>query len=86
VFSPECFTELGIDLAAQDIVVVKSSQHFRTRFDPIARRTVYCNAPGSLSTMLADLPYRRLQLISGSNVFRIDRPVERCSVPAVSNT
>jgi microcystin degradation protein MlrC len=86
VFSPECFTELGIDLAAQDIVVVKSSQHFRTRFDPIARRTVYCNAPGSLSTMLVDLPYRRLQLISGSNVFRIDRPVERCSAPAVLNT
>ena len=86
VFSPECFTELGIDLARQDIVVVKSSQHFRARFDPVARRTIYCNAPGSLSTMLADLPYRHLRLISDFAVFRIDRPVERCSAPAVPHT
>ena len=76
VFSPECFTGLGIDLAAQDIVVVKSSQHFRARFDPIARRTIYCNAPGSLSAMLGELPYRYLPIIPVGPLYRIDRPVE----------
>ena len=35
-FSPECFTELGIDLRSKGLIVVKSSQHFRARFDEIA--------------------------------------------------
>ncbi len=81
VFSPECFTGLGIDLAKLDLVVVKSSQHFRARFDPIARRTIYCNAPGSLSVNLADLPYRHLRLKPGNGAFHIDRPVEWAGFP-----
>jgi len=59
-FSPDCFSALGIDIAARRLVVVKSSQHFRAGFDPIARATVYCDAPGSLNGDLAQLPYRHL--------------------------
>lgn len=62
VFSPECFTELGVDVAAKSLVVVKSSQHFRARFDAFASRTLYCDPPGSLSTDLTQMPYRRLSL------------------------
>lgn len=60
VFSPECFTELGIDLGRKRLVVVKSSQHFRARFDPIAAATIICDAPGALNSDLARLPYARL--------------------------
>ena len=60
-FSTNPFTDLGIDLRARSLVVVKSSQHFRASFDPIAAETIYCNAPGSLNLDLAKLPYKRIR-------------------------
>jgi len=60
VFSPECFTELGIDLQTRRLVVVKSTRHFRARFDAIAAGTIICDAPGALNGDLARLPYARL--------------------------
>jgi microcystin degradation protein MlrC len=60
VFSPECFTELGIDLAGKRLVVVKSTRHFRAAFDPIAATTIICDAPGALNSDLARLPYQHL--------------------------
>ena len=61
VFSPDCFTEVGIDPASKRFVVVKSTQHFRAHFDAIAGATVYCDAPGALNANLAALPYRNLR-------------------------
>jgi microcystin degradation protein MlrC len=61
VFSPECFTQLGIDLARKRVVVVKSTRHFRACFDPIASETVFCDAPGALNSDLAHLPYAHLR-------------------------
>jgi microcystin degradation protein MlrC len=60
VFSPECFTELGIDLSKKSLVVVKSTRHFRAAFDPIAAETIICDAPGALNSDLARLPYVHL--------------------------
>jgi microcystin degradation protein MlrC len=60
VFSPECFTEMGIDLLSKRLVVVKSTQHFRMGFDAIASAVVYCDAPGSLNSDLSRLPFRHL--------------------------
>lgn len=60
VFSPECFTEMGIDLAAKWLVVVKSTQHFRMGFDALATQLVYCDAPGSLNSDLSRLPFKHL--------------------------
>ena len=74
VFAPECFTALGINVVEKALVVVKSSQHFRARFDSIARRTIYCNASGSLNTDLAQMPYRKLRIRSGDKAFAVDRP------------
>ncbi len=82
VFAPECFTELGIDVARMNLIVVKSSQHFRTCFDPLARATLYCNAPGSLNTDLAQIPYEHLRLLRGVGVHAIDRAVLRARFPA----
>ena len=61
VFSPDCFTQLGIDPASKRFVVVKSTQHFRAHFDAIAGAIVYCDAPGALNTELAALPFRYLR-------------------------
>ena len=60
VFSPECFTQLGIDLAGKRLVVVKSTRHFRAHFDAIAASTIICDAPGALNSDLAQLPYAHL--------------------------
>jgi len=60
VFSPECFTQLGIDLAGKRLVVVKSTRHFRAHFDAIAAATIICDAPGALNSDLARLPYAHL--------------------------
>lgn len=60
VFSPECFTELGIDLGSKRLVVVKSTRHFRAWFDAIAAETLICDAPGALNGDLARLPYAHL--------------------------
>ena len=60
VFSPECFTQLGIDLAARRLVVVKSTRHFRAHFDAIAARTLFCDTPGILGSDLARLPFRHI--------------------------
>ena len=45
-FSPPTFTNLGVDLAAKKIVVVKSSNHFYAAFAPIAAEVMYLNTGG----------------------------------------
>ncbi|WP_447763805.1 M81 family metallopeptidase [Sphingopyxis panaciterrae] len=77
VLSPECFTEMGVDLKRKSIVVVKSSQHFRANFDPIAASTIYCNAPGTLSVDLGQMPYRNLELSHRAEGFFTNKPCQR---------
>ncbi len=61
VFSPHCFTEHGIDLQRQHIVVVKSMQHFMGGFAPIASHVVRCDGPGSATVDLTKIPFRRIK-------------------------
>lgn len=75
VFSTECFSEMGVDLGAKSLVVVKSSQHFRASFDALSRRTIYCDAPGTLTTDLDHLCYRRLVAMRRGPMFIVERPV-----------
>ncbi|HEV2362933.1 MAG TPA: M81 family metallopeptidase [Caulobacteraceae bacterium] len=58
--SPECFTGLGIDLAAKRLVVLKSAQHFRDRFGPLTDRIIYAVVPGTTSVDFTTFDYRRL--------------------------
>lgn len=46
VFDPACFQSMGIDIAAQKLVVVKSMQHFHERFAPLAGDIVYAALQG----------------------------------------
>jgi microcystin degradation protein MlrC len=63
-FTPSAFTNLGIDPAAKRFVVVKSMNHFRAGFAPIAREILYAASPGAI-----DFDYRRVSYT------RIKRPI-----------
>lgn len=58
-FSPGIFSAVGVDLTAKRAAIVKSTQHFRAGFDPIAKRTFYVDTPGALSLDFARIPYRK---------------------------
>lgn len=60
VFSPSCFTELGIDPLAKRLLVVKSHQHFHETFAPFAAKIVHAMAPGTVSQDYARLPLQRI--------------------------
>jgi len=55
------FTQLGCELAAKKIIVVKSSQHFYASFSRIAWHVIYAGAPGSVTLDLSTLPYRKVR-------------------------
>jgi microcystin degradation protein MlrC len=57
----DLFTQLGCDLTQRKIVVVKSSQHFYASYSKIARHVIYVDAPGSVTTDLKSLPYRKIK-------------------------
>lgn len=58
-FHPEAFTGLGIDLAKKRHVVVKSSNHYRAGFAPIASVIVPVATPGSITPDFTAIPYTR---------------------------
>lgn len=52
----DLFTNLGIDPASRRLVVVKSAQHFRPSFEPLARQIVYLRHRAG-----GEQPYRHIQ-------------------------
>ncbi len=56
----DLFTDIGCDLAAKRIVIVKSSQHFHASYARIASRVIYAAAPGAVTLDLRSLPYRKV--------------------------
>jgi microcystin degradation protein MlrC len=63
-FTPSAFINLGIDPAAKRYVVVKSMNHFRAGFAPIAKAILYVASPGAI-----DFDYRRVAYA------RVKRPI-----------
>jgi microcystin degradation protein MlrC len=61
-FGLDLFTQLGCDPAQRRLVVVKSSQHFRAAYAPIAARIIMVDAPGVLPGDITTLPYRKIKL------------------------
>ena len=54
------FIAFGIDPLKKDVVALKSMQHFRAAFEPIAGRVIVCDS-GALCTPRYDrLPYRNI--------------------------
>ncbi len=62
VFSPDVFSNFGIDPLQKRLLVVKSSQHFYAGFAPIASEIIYMAAPGAVAPRYTDIPYKRVEL------------------------
>jgi microcystin degradation protein MlrC len=60
-FGTDLFGNLGIDLAAKKIVVVKSTNHFYASFAPIAKEVLYVDSGGPLPRDLRTLAFRRIE-------------------------
>jgi microcystin degradation protein MlrC len=58
-FDTGVFTHAGIDPRRKRYVLIKSRQHFRAGFEPIARHIVLCDGDGVTSSDLALFTYRR---------------------------
>ena len=57
----DLFTNIGVDLAAKKIIVVKSSQHFYASFSKVAKKVIYVAAPGAVTVDLKTLPYKKIR-------------------------
>lgn len=57
----QAFLSQGIDPRQCKALVVKSQQHFRGAFDPIASRTILVDAGGAVSPQLTRFPYRQVR-------------------------
>ncbi|MEL0112293.1 MAG: M81 family metallopeptidase [Rickettsiales bacterium] len=55
------FEHLGVVLQDLDIIVLKSTAHYRAHFDPIAETTFAAIAPGGHGANPVDFPYRKLR-------------------------
>ena len=60
-FGLDLFTQLGCDPAARKLVVVKSSQHFRAAYAPIAARIILVDAPGVATKDITTLPFHKIK-------------------------
>ena len=60
-FGVDVFTQLGCDPRARKLVGVKSAQHFRAAFAPIATAIIMVEAPGVVARDLSLLPYKKIQ-------------------------
>lgn len=56
----ELFRLVGIEPEAMKIIVVKSSNHFRADFTPIASEIIVAKAAGPMAADPADLPWKKL--------------------------
>jgi microcystin degradation protein MlrC len=63
------FRAFGIDPAAKRVVALKSMQHFRAAFEPIAGQVIVCDSGALCTPDLARLPYRNVP----RPIFPLDR-------------
>jgi microcystin degradation protein MlrC len=81
-FGLELFTAFGIDPAAKRLLVLKSANHFRAAYDPIAADVVYVDAGGVLPADPRDVPYTQFD----RNAFPwIDDPLHEAAGRLVSS-
>jgi microcystin degradation protein MlrC len=66
------FRAFGIDPAAKSVVGLKSMQHFRAAFEPIAGKVIVCDSGALCTTHLEKLPYRNVP----RPIFPIDREMK----------
>jgi microcystin degradation protein MlrC len=73
-FDTGVFTHAGIDPRGKKYILIKSRQHFRAGFEPIARHIVMCDGDGCTSSDLRLFTYknRRKPLYPFETEFKLD--------------
>lgn len=66
------FAAFGIDPTRKTVVALKSMQHFRAAFEPIADKVIVCDSGALCTLQLAKLPYSRVP----RPIFPLDRNME----------
>lgn len=61
MYAPDGFEHLGIEIKQRSALVVKSSNHFRAFFDPIAAESLYVGTPGAIDMDFTRLPYENFK-------------------------
>ena len=64
LFDREMLRILGITPEAMKLIVLKSSNHFRADFEPIASKVLVAKAPGPMAADPGDLPWRKLSALT----------------------
>ena len=59
-FEPDIFSNLGVDCAKKDILLVKSTNHFYAGFAPIAAGVIYIDAGAPYPSHPRETDYRKL--------------------------
>jgi microcystin degradation protein MlrC len=59
-FSPDLYTNLGIDITAKKVLVVKSTNHFYGAFSKVAAEVLYASVDGPYPNDPKTTPYTRL--------------------------
>lgn len=57
----DVFTNLGCDLAAKKIIVVKSSQHFYASFSKVSTNVIHVSAPGAVARDITTMTFHNIQ-------------------------
>ena len=65
------FKAFGIDPAAKKVVAIKSMQHFRAAFEPIAGKVIVCDSGALCTPDYTSLPYRKIP----RPIFPLDRDI-----------
>lgn len=60
-FAPDLFSNLGIDPATRNPVVVKSTNHFHAAFAPLAKEVLYVEGSGPIPRDHRLVPYTRVK-------------------------
>ena len=66
------FKAFGVDPAAKKVVAIKSMQHFRAAFEPIAGQVIVCDSGALCTPDYATLPYRHIP----RPVFPLDQDID----------
>lgn len=60
IYAPQFFTHVGIDPTQKRYLIIKSRQHFRAGFDPIASHILLAPSAGVCRENHVDYPYRNI--------------------------
>jgi microcystin degradation protein MlrC len=60
ILDQQQFKAFGIDPQAKTVVALKSMQHFRAAFEPIAAKIIVCDSGALCTPDLARMPYKNV--------------------------